>query len=95
MKKEIFNTYLNRVLRIMNIDKEMLLSRSKKRSATESRQILFWLCEQRPIKTVYIKEYMEELGYDASYSEISYGIKSVEKKMTEDADYSIILNKII
>lgn len=95
MKQEIFNTYVNRVLRIMNIDKEILFSRSKKREATEARQILVWLCEQRPIRRVFIKKYMEENGYNISYNDISYCIKSIDSKIENDADYSIILNKII
>jgi len=95
MNREIFNTYVNRVLRAMSIDKEVLFSRSKKREATESRQILVWLCEQRPIKRVFIKNYMEENGYNISYNDISYCVKSIDNKIANDADYSIILNKII
>ncbi len=95
MKKDIFETYLNRVIRIMNIDKDVVFKRTKKRESTESRQILYWVCDQRPIQHIYIQKYMQEYGYNTELSEINYAINAVNKKIEEDADYSIILNKII
>ena len=95
MKKEIFNTYVNRVCRIMNIDRDTLFSRTKKRESTEARQILYWVCTERPIKQVDIVKYMNENGYGAKGSEVNYGVSSINKKMEQDADYSIIVNKII
>lgn len=95
MKKEIFNTYVNRVCRIMNIDKEVIFSRSKKRECTEARQILYWVCNERPIQQVSIVKYMNDNGYNAKGSEVNYGVSVVNKNISEDADYSIIINKII
>jgi len=94
MKLNIFNDYAKQCSDLFGISEELLFTKSKRRDIVDSRQLLYYMCSERPMRTVYIQEYMFSKGYLINHSSIIYGINQVKKKMTEDADYRKVIKSI-
>jgi len=87
MKTKIFNRYVERVCFLFNVDKELLFSKTKRRDVVDARHLLYYLCSERPMRLVYIQEYMLANGYEINHSSIHHGISVVKEKMDNDKDY--------
>ncbi len=87
MKKKIFKQYVDRVCFLFNVDKELLFSKTKRRDVVDARHLLYYLCSQRPMRLVYIQEYMSDNGYEINHSSIHHGISVTKDKMESDKDY--------
>jgi chromosomal replication initiation ATPase DnaA len=94
MKENIFNQYVERVIDIFGIDKEMLFSRSRKREIADARQLLYYLCHKRQMKIVTIQALMENNNHAINHHSVSHGLKIVSQKVEEDRDYRTIIKKI-
>lgn len=94
MKNEIFYEYADEVSNLFSIDKDSLFRKTKKRDSVDARHLLYYLCYKRPMRIVYIQEYMEENGYNISHSSIIHGINQVENKMLEDVDYINVVKRL-
>lgn len=94
MKQEIFNSYVEEILNLFRITREDLFSKNKESSLVDARQLLYYLCKDRPMRVTRIQEYMAENGYDISHSTIIYGIRSIEEKMKHDDDYMEVVNRV-
>ncbi len=94
MKQEVFLKYVEKVSEQFDITKEQMFSRSKKREYVDARQLLFYLCSNRPMRLSYIQKYLESNGYKTQHSSIIHGINSVKDKMSQDSDYVNIVNSI-
>jgi len=93
MKQDVFNQYVDRIVKIFGIQKSELFIKSKKRDFVDARYLLYYLCANRPMNVSYIEKYMKQNGYDTNHNTIIYGIASVEQRMQDDMDYvSIIKN---
>ena len=87
MKKNIFNKYVEEVSKQFAIDPTSIFTKDKRRDIADARHLLYYLCSVRPMKTVYIQEYMSDNGYDINHSSIIHGIKVVKGKLKKDQDY--------
>lgn len=88
MKTEIFNSYVNKVSSLFNVDTDMIFTKTKRRDVVDARHLLYYLCSKRPMNIVYIQEYMSSNGYHIAHSSIHHGIKMVRKKIcSRDKDY--------
>jgi chromosomal replication initiation ATPase DnaA len=94
MKKEIFKEYAERISSAFEIDKEMMFTKTKKRDVVDARFLLYYMCKDRPMKLIYIQEYMCSMGYEITHSTILYGISQVTKRMQLDSDYRKIVKTI-
>jgi chromosomal replication initiation ATPase DnaA len=94
MKLNIFNDYTKQCADLFGISEELLFTKSKRRDVVDSRYLLYYMCSIRPMKVVYIQEYMFSRGYIINHSNIIYGINQVKKKMTEDADYRTVIKSM-
>jgi chromosomal replication initiation ATPase DnaA len=94
MKTKIFNVYVDKVCYLFGIEKEMLFTKTKRRDVVDARQLLYYLCSERPMRLVYIQEYMAENGYDINHSSIHHGIAQVKEKLLTDKDYIETLESI-
>lgn len=94
MKKEIFKEYAERISSAFGIDKELLFTKTKKREVVDARFLLYYMCKERPMKLIYIQEYMCAMGYEITHSTIVYGVSQVVKKMNSDPDYRKIVKTI-
>jgi|TARA_R100000935_G_scaffold10727_2_gene21423 chromosomal replication initiation ATPase DnaA len=87
MKLDIFNKYVDEVCNLFNIDEETLFIKSKRRDIVDARHLLYYLCYTRPMRIVYIQEYMADRGYTINHSSVIHGISIVGKKLDNDTDY--------
>ena len=94
MKKEIFLQYLEAVLKLYGIKRDVLFSGSKKPDAIEARQMLYYLCYKRQIRQCHIRQYMVEQGYDPKPAPILNGIKRVTDRVNSDNDHRTIVDRI-
>lgn len=94
MKKSIFDQYVNRVCKTYEIDKKLLFSRSLKRNVTDARQLLYYLCYNRPMKKAEIIRYMSSEGLSVTTTTITHGVDKVSNKMQQDSDYEYVINDI-
>lgn len=88
MKAKIFNQYVDKVCYLFNLDRDILFTKTKRRDVVDARHLLYYLCSQRPMRLVYIQEYMADNGYDINHSSIHHGIAMVKQKLTNDADWA-------
>jgi chromosomal replication initiation ATPase DnaA len=94
MKKNIFKEYASSCAKLFGITEDELFTKSKRRDIVDARHMLYFLCSERPMKIVYIQEYMLTNGYQINHSSIIYGIKQMRNKMSEDKDYKKAVKSI-
>jgi chromosomal replication initiation ATPase DnaA len=94
MKQDIFEEYVDKVTNRFGISREQFFTKDKTRDIVDARQMLYYLCRQRPMTAQYIKLYMGTNGYDVAVTTVTHGIKRVEKEMVQDPDYITIINKL-
>jgi chromosomal replication initiation ATPase DnaA len=94
MKEDIFNQYVERVTNLFGISKEDFFSKIKNRDFADARYLVYYLCLNRNIRVMTIKNFMQQNGCDINHQTISHGIKSVTQKIKEDKDYEIIIKDI-
>jgi chromosomal replication initiation ATPase DnaA len=94
MKKEIFDRYTNAIAKQFHLSIDDMFKKSKKRDIVDARQMLYFACQERPIRLAYIKKFLAEYGYDVQHSTILHGIKQAKKLIDSDPDYKEILDKI-
>ena len=94
MKKPLFDKYAVAVAKAFHLEIEKLFVKSKKRTLVDARQILYFLCMERPIRLTFIKQYLEEHGYNVPMSSILHGYERAQKLVNEDPDYKELVEKI-
>ena len=94
MKEKIFNFYANSIAEQFNISLEELYTQTKKSHIVDARQLLYWLCIQRPIKKSYIQTFLKENGYKVSHSTLIYGYRQAKKLIESDQDFKAMVNTI-
>jgi len=94
MKADIFNEYADKVCEIFAIDRESLFTKSKRRDIVDARQMLYYLCYKRPMRLVYIQEYMAENGYPINHSSVLHGISVAKGRYKKDKDYVRVIKEV-
>jgi chromosomal replication initiation ATPase DnaA len=94
MKKQIFDYYAISIANQFNITLEELFTQTKTSHIVDARQLLYWLCIERPIKKSYIKNFLNENGYNVSYSTLQYGYDQAKKLIEDDPDFKTMVTRI-
>jgi chromosomal replication initiation ATPase DnaA len=94
MKFELFNQYASEVCKVFNVYEGDIFKKNKEASIVDARYLLYYLCSKNKIQITYIQKYMKERGYDIPHSTIHYGINQVKRKVHEDKDYQIVIDRI-
>ena len=94
MKKPIFNAYADAIAKEFHLSLEELFDKDKKGELVDARQMLYWLCMERPIRISYIRTFMGEHGFDASHSTIIHGYRQAKKLIDSDPDYKKLIKDI-
>lgn len=94
MKEDVFNQYVDKVLDLFNMDRETFFSKSKQRHIVDARQLVYYLCRKRQIKSIIIQRFMENNGVSIFNNSIANAVKNVGIKLEEDRDYKTIINDI-
>ena len=94
MKEDVFNQYVDKVVEIFNIKRKILFSKSKKRHVVDARQMLYYLCYNRQMQFVTIKNFMLYNGTSVHHNSIFNGINNVKAKLEDDRDYQTIIREL-
>lgn len=94
MKRDAFYRYVDNIVRALDVDRELMFSKTKRRDIVDARHLLYYVCFRRMIRVVYIQKYMSENGYDISHSSVIHGIKIASDKAKSDDEYKELLNLI-
>jgi len=87
MKQDIFNKYSSAVAKQFHITLDEMFSKTKRQDIVEARQILYYLCKERPIRMHFIQRFLKENGYEIGHSTIKHGYEKAKKLIEEDPDY--------
>ena len=94
MKKEVFDKYALAIAEQFHLSLEQMFEKKRRRDCVDARQMLYYLCMERPIRISYIQRFMEENGHSVTHSTIIHGIAQVEKKIEEDSDIRTIIEEL-
>tara|TARA_R100000935_G_C2827827_1_gene163329 strand:+ start:1628 stop:1933 length:306 start_codon:yes stop_codon:yes gene_type:complete len=94
MKRNIFDSYANKVAKAFHVNLDNIFEKSKRRHLVDARQMLYLLCMEKPIRISYIKLYLAEQGYEVSHTTILYGYKRAKVQVAQDPEFKEIYNLI-
>lgn len=94
MKQDIFDAFVERILKRFRMEKEELFLKTKNAEIVAARQLLYYLCKKRKISVTSIIKYMGNNGYIIAPSSVNAGIRSVSKLVEDDRDYRNIVDSI-
>ena len=94
MKKELFQSILSQILKKYDVGKEEFYEQTKMPDIVNARYLLFYVCRMNGISISRIERLLKDDGFDMTYATIFRGIKAMEKRIIEDADYSVIVSSI-
>jgi len=94
MKKELFQSILNQILKKYGVSKEEFYEQTKMPDIVNARYLLFYVCKMNGISVSRLQVLLKADGFDMTYATIFRGIKAMEKRIIEDADYSKIISSI-
>ena len=94
MKKDIFNSYATAISKQFHLSLDEMFDKSRKQEKVDARQMLYYLCMERPIRVSYIKRFMSEAGLDVHITTIIHGHKKAKELIDNDKDYKNIIESI-
>lgn len=94
MKEEVINQYVDRVVDLFRITREDFFKKEKKRNLVDARHLVYYLCSERNIKQILIKDFMSKNGHTIPHQTVRHGIEIVREKIKEDKDYQSIVKEI-
>tara|TARA_Y100001973_G_C5146258_1_gene305577 strand:- start:835 stop:1128 length:294 start_codon:yes stop_codon:yes gene_type:complete len=94
MKKSIFDAYATAIAQQFHLTLDQMFDKTKRREIVDARQILYYLCMERPIRISYIQRFMEENGHSVCHSTIIHGYKKAKELIDSDQDFKDVVEKI-
>ena len=94
MRKHIFDDYAKAIAEQFHLTLDQMFIKTKKREVVDARQMLYYLCMERPIRISYIQRFMEAQGLGVSHSTIIHGYKKAKEMIDTDVDYKQVVNKL-
>ena len=94
MKKDIFEQYANAIATQFHLTMDQMFDKTKKREIVDARQMLYYMCMERPIRISYIQRFMEEQGHKVSHSTIIHGYKKAKELIDKDKDFQSVVSAI-
>ena len=94
MKQNIFDIYANLVAKQFHLTLDQMFSKSQRRDIVDARQMLYFICMERPIRLSYLQRFMQENGCDVTHSTIIHGYKRAKKLIEDDSDYKEVVRQI-
>tara|TARA_B100000768_G_scaffold166661_1_gene170186 strand:- start:2112 stop:2426 length:315 start_codon:yes stop_codon:yes gene_type:complete len=94
MKKDIFDQYADAIAKQLHITLDQIFSGDRRRDIVDARQMLYFICMERPIRISFIQRFMEENDCPVKHSTIIHGYKRAKKLIDNDPDYKNIIDQI-
>ena len=95
MKRDIFDVYATAIAKKFHITLDDMFTKNRRRDIVDARQLLYYLCMERPIRVSYIKRFMEENGHAVMHSNILYSYKKAKELIDGDADFQNFITEIL
>ncbi len=95
MKRKIFNQYVEIVENALEITKDDIFTKTRKRENVEARDLLFYLCSQRNMRGNFILNRCKENGLDLDDSQITRGKAKIEELISSDPDWKQLIKGIL
>jgi|TARA_R110000796_G_scaffold136186_2_gene252230 hypothetical protein len=93
MKNRIFNLYVNFICDECGITRKQFFTKSGKTMYSTPRFMLYYICNERPIRMTEIKRLMESYKFKVERANIEYGINKISK--SKDKDVWRIINSCL
>jgi len=95
IKRKIFEKYVGMVEDALEISKEEIFTKTRKRENVEARDLLFYLCARRNMRGNFILARCKENGLDLDDSQVSRGKNKIEELRISDPDWKELVNKLV
>ena len=94
MKKHIFDAYATAIAKQFHLTLDQMFDKTKKREIVDARQMLYYMCMERPIRISYIQRFMEENGHSVCHSTIIHGHKKAKELIDQDKDFQDVVSRL-
>ena len=94
MKKDIFDDYATAIAKQFHLTLDQMFTKTKKREIVDARQMLYYMCMERPIRISYIQRFMKENGHEVAHSTIIHGYKKAKELIDNDNDFQQVVSNI-
>ena len=91
MKKDIFDSYAKAIASQFHLTLDQMFDKTKKREIVDARQMLYYLCMERPIRISYIQRFMGDQGHSVTHSTIIHGYKRAKEMIDQDKDFQDVV----
>ena len=95
IKRKIFEKYVSMVESALEISKEEIFTKTRKRENVEAMDLLFYLCSQRNMRGNFILARCKENGLELDDSQVSRGKNKIEELRDSDPDWKELVNKLV
>lgn len=95
MKRDIFDVYATAIAKKFHITLDDMFTKNRRRDIVDARQLLYYLCMERPIRVSYIKRFMEENGHAVTHSNILYSYKKAKELIDGDSDFQNFIAEVL
>jgi|TARA_R110000796_G_scaffold248361_1_gene375055 chromosomal replication initiation ATPase DnaA len=95
MKKEIFDDYATAVAKRFHLTLDEMFTSSRRQDLVDARQMLYYLCMERPIRISYIQRFLETYNFKVTHSTIIHGYNKAKESMKNDTDVTNLINDIL
>ena len=93
-KKQIFDSYAVAVAKQFHLNLDEIFNKNKRRDLVDARQMLYYMCMERPIRISYIQRFMEENGHSVCHSTIIHGYKKAKELIDQDKDFQDVVSRL-
>jgi len=94
MKKHIFDAYATAIAKQFHLTLDQMFDKTKKREIVDARQMLYYMCMERPIRISYIQRFMEDNGHSVCHSTIIHGYKKAKELIDQDKDFQDVVSRL-
>ena len=94
MKQKVFDNYANAIASEFNLSKKEIFTKKKSGDLVDARQMLYYLCMERPMRISSIQKLLKKHGYEVGHSTIISGYKKAKLLIETDSDYLKFVQKI-
>ena len=95
MKKDIFDSYAQAIAKQFHLTLDQMFTKTKRREMVDARQMLYYLCMERPIRISYIQRFLETYNFKVTHSTIIHGYNKAKESMKNDTDVTNLINDIL
>ena len=95
MIKKIFDKYVGVVENALEISKDDIFTKTRKRENVEARDLLFYLCSRRNMRGNFILDRCRDYGLHLDDSQITRGKAKVEELINTDPDWKQLIKTLV